>query len=86
MMSESGGAFTSEINLAATYFLAKWHPVYRQRDRASGSYVERENLSSRFILGTGAEQPVVVMKICESRFQRRGCVIQHYPHANHTWG
>jgi hypothetical protein len=47
MMSEPEGAFTSGINLAVTYVLAKWRPVYRQRERASGSYAERENLSSR---------------------------------------
>jgi hypothetical protein len=35
--------------------------------------------------GTGAEQPALVMMTCESKFERRGCVIRHDCGVNQQW-
>jgi hypothetical protein len=40
---------------AGIWFLAGWHPAYRQHDRSTGFRTERGNLSSR-CQGSGAEQ------------------------------
>ena len=78
-MSKSETPDFSEMNLAETYLLAKWHPVYRWRDSCSGSSVElqepyccmlterHKDRNPRLKIGMatdGAELLVVAKKVC----------------------
>src|SRR5579883_2536659 len=91
MMSKLERDNSLGISLAATYVLARRHPVWRRRERTSGSRVERQNPSLRCegrtpreqtssrrsvpMLGTAAERFVVVLTARESEFERRDRVI-----------